>query len=272
MPPQSDLYDNLLPASGIKLDSVIDLALDRLRKWADAEGQKWDNFSQPHARLWRELLQQTKARQSGAPAPTLAKSQIAIPAAIELDGREWKSFLLWFEREMHEDLATKCAQEGLPPLVPVRRSNRAGGRPENSEALYHLAFEPKARKDTVPGPRGSKAPSTTPLPPPIAQPQQGPKVSGAPNQVPSGASAPPVPPGPAAPAQQLSTAAHIFQRAIAVDWILVGSATLGVMLAILWSLVAYGLTRQEPTVPDEMAAISVLMEAIRDLGRPPLVK
>lgn len=152
MSPKSDPGVSLLPANGPHLTRAIDIALTGLRKWSEAEGQNWDKLGERDARLWRELLEQTRAKAMGGCAPNLSKSELAVPAVYELTGRGWSSFMVWFRREIRGALVKACAAERVPVLVPVRRSNRSGGWPETSEAIYYLAFD----QETVPA-SGTKA-------------------------------------------------------------------------------------------------------------------
>lgn len=283
MPLQPDLFDELLPASGPKLSASLDVALSHLRHWADAEGQRWENLHSNHARLWREILQQTKNGAGAGCAPNLTKSQIAVPAAFKLDARGWKSFKVWLKREVNEPLFKACAAENLPVLVPVRRSNRSGGRPENSEALYFLAFAPKDAKVEAPEdpPSHAKPKASHPTPPSDTEALISPSFQEdvASIDTKHGEVHPALPSVPLAPPPRaivaaslpppLSPKARLVQRIASVDWLLVGATTLGLMVSFSLSVIAYNHGHSGPSDSAVTAAAIVeLVETVQGLLAP----
>lgn len=128
-----------LPASGPQLDKAIDQAIEHLNKIAvrrNYQAKNWPN----HARLWREMLVQSKNRLDRLVAPNLSKSDLSIPAAVKLDGRDWQAFSKWFDRNVAPELLQLSSFTRIPALRAVRRSNTKGGFSESSEAIYCLSF------------------------------------------------------------------------------------------------------------------------------------
>lgn len=128
-----------LPASGPKLYLAIDQALKQLNTLAtrrDFDHEGWPE----HARLWRELLNQSKNRSSREVSPNLLKGDLASPIGIRLDGRHWHSFKKWFDRHVASELLQLAMDSGVPALQAVRLSNRKGGFPDQAESIFYLVF------------------------------------------------------------------------------------------------------------------------------------
>lgn len=129
-----------LPASGPKLDQSIDQAIKQLKTLAtrrDFSPNSWPD----HAKLWRELLNQSKSRSLNREvSPNLLKGDLASPTGIKLDGRHWQAFRKWFATNVAPELLLLSADSGVPALQAIRRSNSKGGFPEKSESVFYLAF------------------------------------------------------------------------------------------------------------------------------------
>lgn len=128
------------PATGDLLEPAIDQALAQLaglairRNFRDGE---WPS----HAKLWRELLQQSRMRAQQGTTPRIPKGDLAAPIGIRLDGRHWTFFENWHERYVAEELRMRASDSGIPALRAVRHANRAGGHPDKTEAMIFLAFD-----------------------------------------------------------------------------------------------------------------------------------
>lgn len=140
-----------LPAFGPKFGPAIAQAALQLEKLAvrrDFNHEGWPE----NAKLWRELLVQSRDRSSRDMAPYVLKGDLAAPTAVKLSGRRWQAFLRWFERIIAPELRMLSLESGIPALKAVRQSNPKGGRPEQSEAVYFLAFvDPQATLTSLPG-------------------------------------------------------------------------------------------------------------------------
>lgn len=130
-----------LPASGPKLGEAIDQALRHLNDLAirrDFDPKSWPQ----HAKLWRELLKQSKEKgRSGRNiAPNLLKGDLAAPIAVNLTGRHWGRFQKWFERSVAPELISISLHSKVPAVKAVRVANPKGGFPDQSEAMFFLAY------------------------------------------------------------------------------------------------------------------------------------
>lgn len=128
-----------LPASGPKLESAIVQAIMQLEKLAarrDFDHEGWPE----HAKVWRELLSQSKDRSNREVAPNILKGDLAALPRARLNSRSWQGFEKWFDRYVAPELAILASDSGIPALKAVRHSNQKGGRPEHSESIYFLAY------------------------------------------------------------------------------------------------------------------------------------
>lgn len=130
-----------MPAAGPKLRESIDQALVQLSNLAVHRdyGRTRDSWPAP-AKIWGELLEQTKRRMIGDIAPNLLKGDISCPIGINVTGRQWKSFERWYDRHVRPELIKSAGESGIRAIRAVRVSDRKGGRPESSEAVYFLAY------------------------------------------------------------------------------------------------------------------------------------
>lgn len=145
VPPINKLQ-GYMPASGPKLGSAIELALSQLNELAvrrdfDLTGKGWP----PHAKVWLQLLTQSKQKMGRGVAPCLLKGDIAWPTGIALTGREWGRFQRWYERWIEPDLREIAVASKVKVLCAIRIADRKGGRPEQSEAIYFLAYADEQR-------------------------------------------------------------------------------------------------------------------------------
>lgn len=131
--------EGALPASGPKLMAAIEQATSHLNTLASRNGFDKDGWPN-HARLWRVLLAQSKELGTSGVAPNILKGDLASPLGIKLDERRWKSFEKWYERHIGANLRHLAERSKIPALKAVRKSNRKGGYPEASEAIFFLAF------------------------------------------------------------------------------------------------------------------------------------
>lgn len=149
-----------LPATGPKLSPAIAQAISQLQDLAarrDFHHEGWPE----HAKLWRELLNQSKDRSSRDVAPNVLKGDLAAPIGIKLDGRHWRGFQTWFERYVAPELLRLSMDSGVPALQAVRRSNRKGGFPGQSESVFFLAFlDHEASVGSLPEPQPHAAEPT----------------------------------------------------------------------------------------------------------------
>lgn len=127
-----------LPAAGPKLIQAIDQALAHISSLVarDYEREGWPD----HAKLWRELLNQSKEGSKRGIAPNILKGDLATPLGLKVTGRRWQLFLNWFDRHIEPSLTQLAERSKIPALKPIRKSNRKGGFPEASEAIFFLVF------------------------------------------------------------------------------------------------------------------------------------
>ena len=127
-----------LPAAGPKLIQAIDQALEHINSLAarDYEREGWPD----HAKLWRELLNQSKAGSKRGIAPNILKGDLATPLGIKVTGRSWQLFLNWFDRHIEPSLTQLAERSKIPALKAIRISNPKGGFPDTSEAIFFLFF------------------------------------------------------------------------------------------------------------------------------------
>lgn len=128
-----------IPASGPQLNKAIGQAIEHLNKVAVKRNYQ-ENDWPTHARLWKAILTQSKNRLDRQVAPNLVKSDLAIPALMKLDGRDWKSFGKWFERVIESELLQLSQLSRIPALRVIRHANAKGGYSEKSGAIYYLSF------------------------------------------------------------------------------------------------------------------------------------
>jgi len=127
-----------LPAAGPKLIQAIDQALEHINSLAarDYEREGWPD----HAKLWRELLNQSKAGSKRGIAPNILKGDLATPLGIKVTGRSWQLFLNWFDRHIEPSLTQLAERSKIPALKAIRNSNPKGGYPDTSEAIFFLVY------------------------------------------------------------------------------------------------------------------------------------
>lgn len=128
-----------MPASGPKLLPAIEQARHQLEELARRrcfDPKAWG----PHPSLWRELLNQSRRNLVGNVAPNLLKGEVAAPIGIKLTGRQWDGFQKWFSRWVLADLCSLAVETKIPALCAIRFSERKGGHPDQSEAIYYLAY------------------------------------------------------------------------------------------------------------------------------------
>ena len=109
-----------LPAAGPKLIQAIDQALAHLNSLAarNYEREGWPD----HAKLWRELLNQSKEGSKRGIAPNILKGDLAIPLGLKVDGRRWKLFEKWYERHIEPSLTQLAERSKIPALKANRNS------------------------------------------------------------------------------------------------------------------------------------------------------
>jgi len=127
-----------LPAAGPRLIQAIDQALAHINSLAarDYEREGWPD----HAKLWRELLNQSKEGSKRGIAPNILKGDLASPLGFKVTGRRWQLFLNWYNRHIEPSLTQLAERSKIPVLKAIRKSDPKGGFPETSESIYYLIF------------------------------------------------------------------------------------------------------------------------------------
>lgn len=140
------------PASGRKLVQAIDQAVAELDRWArrleSGDPAGW----RQGARIWRELLLMSKDGSAAGVAPSIRRADLTFALKIDMDKRAWTRFERFYGSQMRDRLLTVARASGLPALSAVRLSQRRGGNPDATEAVYYLVAQPEPPEEFAAAP------------------------------------------------------------------------------------------------------------------------